>query len=529
MRECLTNPEHGYYTRRKGAVPNITQPQQQNDIDQFGKQGDFITSPEISQVFGELIGIWFVSEWLAQGKPNSGVEIIELGPGRGTLMDDLLRTVGRFSNIHSSVECVWLVERSEELRAKQCQLLCGKNTQMRRVTRDVVGADGTKSFSWLEAQSEYDIHIRWVEDMNLIPPRQANQTPFIIAHEFFDALPIHAFEVVAPRVDETQRQSSTLLGTDGRPIQPSPRLPSASRLPAWRELLVSPVRQSRLSGIDGVTTTKYPAQSSNNSGDLDDKEDFTLTLARSSTPSSLVMPSRPRYAHLANKPGSRVEICPEAQNYMKQIARRIGVDNIAADTTQSSPKRRITVPPQPRGAALIIDYGPSSPDQVPINTLRAIKSHRLLPSPFITPGLADLSADVDFGALVDAALEASDCVECHGPIGQGQWLDALEGGERVKRLVEGVLRDGGAPQYSTSGSADEDTRAEPSRQEKEERAEQIRRGWQRLTGGSGVGGMGEVYRVLAVVPEGQGRRRPVGFGGDVVGWDESKVRGGTRG
>jgi SAM-dependent MidA family methyltransferase len=79
MRQCLTSPDGGYYTSHH------------QEKDPFGLRGDFITSPEISQVFGELLGIWMVAEWIAQGRIGKGVEIIEVGPGRGTLMDDLLR------------------------------------------------------------------------------------------------------------------------------------------------------------------------------------------------------------------------------------------------------------------------------------------------------------------------------------------------------------------------------------------------------------------------------------------------------
>lgn len=79
MRQCLTAMELGYYSRSSV------------EDEQIGTKGDFITSPEISQMFGELVGIWIVSEWMAQGQKTSGLHLIEFGPGKGTLMDDILR------------------------------------------------------------------------------------------------------------------------------------------------------------------------------------------------------------------------------------------------------------------------------------------------------------------------------------------------------------------------------------------------------------------------------------------------------
>ena len=75
MQEVLTNPLSGYYMRSEV----------------FGPQGDFITSPEISQMFGECIAIWLLNEWFKMGAPKP-LQLIELGPGRGTLMSDICRT-----------------------------------------------------------------------------------------------------------------------------------------------------------------------------------------------------------------------------------------------------------------------------------------------------------------------------------------------------------------------------------------------------------------------------------------------------
>jgi NADH dehydrogenase [ubiquinone] 1 alpha subcomplex assembly factor 7 len=144
MALCLYDPEHGYYNRR---MP-------------FGAAGDFVTAPEISQMFGELVGLWAVTAWRAMGEPNP-VQLIELGPGRGTMMFDMLlaaRTVPEFRKALRA----HLIERSPDLQMRQRQTLAG-------VT---------------------DVVLRWHGTMEEAPAGAA----IIVANEFFDALPIHQAE-----------------------------------------------------------------------------------------------------------------------------------------------------------------------------------------------------------------------------------------------------------------------------------------------------------------------------------------------
>ncbi|OYW57637.1 MAG: methyltransferase, partial [Rhodobacterales bacterium 12-65-15] len=101
MAECLLHPQHGYYTTR----------------DPFGVAGDFTTAPEISQMFGELVGLALAQAWLDQGAP-SPFTLAELGPGRGTLMADILRATRVVPGFHTAAQ-VMLVEASPTLRRVQ--------------------------------------------------------------------------------------------------------------------------------------------------------------------------------------------------------------------------------------------------------------------------------------------------------------------------------------------------------------------------------------------------------------------------
>ncbi|ROW15041.1 hypothetical protein VPNG_03377 [Cytospora leucostoma] len=435
MRMCLTGDVGGYYT---GAI--------EQGRDQFGQKGDFVTSPEISQVFGELIGIWFVAEWMSQGRPKSGVELIEVGPGRGTLMDDILRTISNFKDLANAIDAIYMVEASPELRKTQKKLLCGEDRQM------------AESQSGYHSTCKYnDLPVVWTETRP-----DSEKMPFIIAHEFFDALPIHAFQIVNVPPGPTPSSPS-----------PSPTKPPSSDSSKtglqWREMVVSPTPPGSTHQSLGTPTslshdTPVP--------------DFQLTLSPSSTRHSVYLPeSSPRYRALKKVPDALIEICPDASLYATDFATRIG-------GSAQHPKAK------PSGAALILDYGPGD-GTVPINSLRGISRHRMV-SPFAEPGLTDLSADVDFAAIAEAALRASEGVEVHGPVEQGVFLESMGIRERAEVLVRGLkLRGAG-----------------------DEKASGVERAAKRLVD-RGPEGMGRLYKALAILPENDGKRRPVGFGGDV--------------
>jgi SAM-dependent MidA family methyltransferase len=143
MMLCLFDPAYGYYTTREP----------------FGAQGDFTTAPEISQMFGELTGVWIYQAWQSVGGP-SPVTIAEIGPGRGTLMKDILRTLGRLDPALTRSARFALIETSPRLIEIQKRTLGGTNAR-----------------------------ITWHTSIETLPPAPL----LLIGNELFDALPIRQY------------------------------------------------------------------------------------------------------------------------------------------------------------------------------------------------------------------------------------------------------------------------------------------------------------------------------------------------
>jgi len=145
MRIVLTAQPDSYYMRGES----------------FGAGGDFITAPEISQIFGELIGLWCVDTWQRLGEPKR-FSLVELGPGRGTMMKDALRAA-RVAPDFLEAASVAMIEASHVLR---------------RLQEDALHAAPVSSIHWLDRFDELDV---------------THGPVLVLANEFFDALPVRQF------------------------------------------------------------------------------------------------------------------------------------------------------------------------------------------------------------------------------------------------------------------------------------------------------------------------------------------------
>jgi len=254
MADCLLNPDHGYYATR----------------DPLGAGGDFITAPEISQMFGELIGLALAQAWIDRGCP-APFTLAELGPGRATLMADILRATAGVPGFIAAAR-ITLIEASPTLRAIQQEKLAAHA-------------------------------VTWADTVTALP----DDAPlFLVANEFFDALPIRQY----------------IRDGDG-----------------WRERQIGVENDALVFGLSAPQTVAPLSHR------MEDTRD-----------------------------GDLVERCAPATAIMDEIALRIAKSG---------------------GGALILDYG----DWRTLgDTFQAIRDHQP-DDPLAHPGLADLTAHVDFEAL----------------------------------------------------------------------------------------------------------------------------------
>lgn len=291
MSEALYHPTEGYYTTRVA----------------LGADGDFITAPEASQMFGEMVGLWAAQAWIEMGGP-ARVNLIELGPGSGAMMSDMLRAAKVMPAFQKALR-VGLVETSAPLRSRQAHTLEG------------CGHDCT-----------------WFESLE----HAFNGPSIIVGNEFIDCMPIRQFVRV---------QNS------------------------WRERVVG-AREGRL----------------------------VFGLVNDPLPSDALIPPPLRAAG----DGAVAEIRPALPAFVNALAQRFKID---------------------QGRALFFDYGAARTTGG--DTFQALRAHASA-DPLDAPGLADLTAHVDFAELKRIA-EAFD-LDVAGPVTQQAWLNALGIQQRAAAL-----------------------------------------------------------------------------------------------
>lgn len=195
MAMCLFDPAEGYYTTREP----------------FGETGDFTTAPEISQMFGEMVGAWLVHAWRALGRP-APFALVEMGPGRGTLMRDIIRTA-RIDPSFLAAAQIHLVETSERLRGVQAETLAPHA-------------------------------VKWHDDLSSLPA-----LPMLFAaNELFDAVPLRQFE----QTPDGWRERRVGLDGDGNlafvtglPVSDPSLLPAgASAVPEGAVFEYAPAREA---------------------------------------------------------------------------------------------------------------------------------------------------------------------------------------------------------------------------------------------------------------------------------------------
>ncbi|CDW71486.1 UNKNOWN [Stylonychia lemnae] len=391
----LLHPEHGYYSTKDKI---------------FNKGGDFTTSPEISQMFGEMIGLWLMtaiknyqegpdsqeiqSVDIMQQKELQTINIIEIGPGSGIMMSDIIRTMSQFTGNLKNVQ-INMIEASSNLINKQQELLLKqlKDQQKMFLTYDLelhkiskesempierfFNKDQNFSIAWYPTLKNYHrmylekqiSRIKEVQEwmQKLYPHEEQSQRKtslkiqeeqmlnpcFILAHELYDALPIYQFQYTEER--------------------------------KWRERVISFNQQlNKLTfGVEPSPITEF------------ERQNVESTL----NPEKFIT----KEAEKEIKAGDQIEMCPDSITLTKEIIELVELS---------------------RGSALVIDYGE---DHAFTNSFRGIKDHKVIKDfdeIVENIGKIDLTSYVNFAQIKQIA-QANKNMNVNGPMPQGLFLESM--------------------------------------------------------------------------------------------------------
>jgi NADH dehydrogenase [ubiquinone] 1 alpha subcomplex assembly factor 7 len=378
MSQTLNHSVHGYYQTGEVATATEEEGKQKEIHEKIGERGDFITSPEISQLFGEMIGIWIFSSWQALGSP-AAFDVIELGPGKGTLMKDILKVLKKLSSSCLSAVNIHFVELSSHLRQRQFDAIQEGSGKLTAVTSSKEKERGEKKEATNSAETKQDeqesqpskkrirdqdvfhlsmadssvsIPVSWHSFINQIPSKNPC---LVIGQEFLDAFPVHQFIYTEKGwreklvdIDRAVYSSPPIIG------EPKETDQKAKKQQETEKTSLPPQEVT-------LSTSSIPVQYPYH---------FRLVLSPAETPAikSLIKSENPQVKALLGtiasstkfagdspkaKIGDGLEICPLGLAVVEDIAQRV-----------------VTT----KGAALFIDYGE---DFLQEDTIRGFKKHKV--------------------------------------------------------------------------------------------------------------------------------------------------------
>lgn len=367
MSQAANHLVHGYY---------------QAPTEKIGARGDFITAPELSQLFGEMVGIYCVMQWQKMGSP-ARLQLIECGPGKGTLMHDILRVSRRFPRFQAAVS-VHFVELSQNLRSRQWDALQALQTEQPELPPSTTAAGGdaeTQAPPRIEdnaprvlrlAPDAPGVAVSWHSFLSQVPAAAEAGGPdapacIVIGQEFLDAFPVHQFTYT----DKGWRER--LVDVDVS--QTSPHhfrfVLSPNETPAIKSLL-STGHTAALFRSGGVFVQGLPDKSTKAPG----------RGARKPPTSG---------GYLVDAAGQPLhQQVPSAATSPLQVGDGLEIAPLALATVEDIAKRLLRAPAH--SVALLIDYGEDFTQE---DSLRAFLNHQQV-HVLSQPGVADVTADVDF-------------------------------------------------------------------------------------------------------------------------------------